>query len=729
MIAAWSIEASASTIIPGLLVLAGIVWFSFQNWTRGGRRKPTLWLEVLRVVIAVAIFITLLKPEHVREIPRTELPVIAVLEDRSASMSTSDTDIEGKFEERAAWIESVRNSEAWSEPATDALIKWIPFPDSTDDTPDLSRGTDIEATLSDTIQRESNLKAVLMLTDGDWNSGRSPIGAGSRYQARGIPVYSIAIGRETPLPDVDLAQVDAPSYGLFGEQIAIPFRVANNLPRALETEVILEHDGVEVSRKPVTLEAMSEATETALWYPRATGVHDLRLRVPIAEGEALADNNLKEFQINVRVETLKVLVVDSRPRWEYRYLRNALERDPGVEMHCLLFHPGIGVGGGRHYLSAFPSTRDAISRYDVVFLGDVGIGPDELTEEQAELLAGLVEQQASGLVFIAGQRGRIQSFIGSPLEDLLPVQLEPERPTGIPLQNETPFVLTELGKRHLLTRFDSDAEQNGFLWERLPGFFWSSAVVKNRPGTEVLAVHGSIRNEYGRLPLLVTKNHGAGKILFMGTDSAWRWRRGVEDKFHYRLWSQVVRWMAHRRHLAESDGIRVTFSPEAPQAGDTVYLQASVLDAAGFPLERGNVTAIVRTPSGGTERITLDSVEGGWGVFEGTMQVSGPGDHAIEIKSVEAGRTLELELPVMQPIIEKIGQPTNPDILNELARVTGGRSGGIESFEEILGELQTLPEPQPFVKRTRLWSHPLWGLAILTLLGIYWTGRKLAGMI
>ena len=27
----------------------------------------------------------------------------------------------------------------------------------------------------------------------------------------------------------------------------------------------------------------------------------------------------------------------------------------------------------------------------------------------------------------------------------------------------------------------------------------------------------------------------------MGSDSAWRWRRGVEDKFHYRFWSQVVR--------------------------------------------------------------------------------------------------------------------------------------------------------------------------------------------
>ena len=30
--------------------------------------------------------------------------------------------------------------------------------------------------------------------------------------------------------------------------------------------------------------------------------------------------------MSVRVEKLKVLVVDSLPRWDYRYLRNALAR-------------------------------------------------------------------------------------------------------------------------------------------------------------------------------------------------------------------------------------------------------------------------------------------------------------------------------------------------------------------------------------------------------------------
>ena len=51
-----------------------------------------------------------------------------------------------------------------------------------------------------------------------------------------------------------------------------------------------------------------------------------------------------------------MLVVESYPRWEYRYLRNALSRDPGVELSCLLFHPGLSkVGGGnKDYIKQFP---------------------------------------------------------------------------------------------------------------------------------------------------------------------------------------------------------------------------------------------------------------------------------------------------------------------------------------------------------------------------------------
>jgi hypothetical protein len=270
---------------------------------------------------------------------------------------------------------------------------------------------------------------------------------------------------------------------------------------------------------------------------------------------------------------------------------------------------------------------------------------------------------------------------------------------------------------------------NAQLWQALPGFFWSAAVEKARPGSEVIAVHSSLRNASGRMPLLATRSAGTGKVLFMGTDSAWRWRRGVEDKYHYRFWSQVVRWMAHQRHLAEKEGIRLAYSPERPEPSDAVFLQTTVLDAGGFPAEEGPVVASITSPSGRAEQIQFAAVEGGWGVFKSQFKPSEPGAYKIAVEAPKQSRKLETELMVYQRDLEQIGKPVNRGILAEIAGLTGGSATLAEGLDQVVRQISLAPEPKPLERRLRLWSSPWWGGAILLLLTIYWAGRKAAGVL
>ena len=62
--------------------------------------------------------------------------------------------------------------------------------------------------------------------------------------------------------------------------------------------------------------------------------------MPKHRDETLTDNNKLTAPISIREEKLRVLVVESYPRWEYRYLRNALSRDPGVEVAACCSIPG-----------------------------------------------------------------------------------------------------------------------------------------------------------------------------------------------------------------------------------------------------------------------------------------------------------------------------------------------------------------------------------------------------
>ena len=250
-------------------------------------------------------------------------------------------------------------------------------------------------------------------------------------------------------------------------------------------------------------------------------------------------------------------------------------------------------GDGENYIQAFPSGKGELSSFDVVFIGDIGIGSNELTEKQASLLKGLVEQQGSGLIFLPGRRGRQMSLLSSELSELIPVVLDEAKPKGHSFVIDSALNLTARGRDHLLTMLASTPSGNYAVWNNLPGTYWYAPVVRAKTGSTVLAIHANARNEYGRLPLLVTQDHGNGKVLFMGTDGAWRWRRGVEDTYHYRFWGQVVRWMAHQRHLAHGEGIRFFFNPETPVKGRRVFLHATVFDRSGYPLIAGNVKAVI----------------------------------------------------------------------------------------------------------------------------------------
>ena len=733
----WSLTASTISFLISIGVVALSAWLGWGIWKRNNRRRKVAILELLRTTAIALLAFTLLEPEFIRRIVRTEQPTISILNDFSKSMYTRDIVSTNEIISRKKWLNDQNKREFWKplQSNSDVIVNVGSFSPTTNQsstntfTKPKEIGTDLNAALSAEIDQQKNLKAVLLLSDGDWNLGPSPISVATRYRDKRIPIYSIVTGQDQPIADLSMEEVNAPAYGLFGEQISIPYTIQSHLPRDVSTEIHLMNGKEKLASKKITLPAKNRFRDSIMWYPREVGEFDLRLEFPVEKDEALKDNNFAEFNIGVRVVKLNILVVDSQRRWEYRFLSNAVARDPGVDLNCVLLHPNISPGGGRDYLSSFPGSREMLSRYDVIFLGDVGIGENQLSKKDAELIKGLIEQQGSGLVFMPGRRGNHLSIMNSELKELMPVVLNEDKPKGIGMNNESVLTLSTLGRSHLLTRFDADEITNDQIWKMLPGFYWSTAVTKSRPGTEVLAVHSELRNQFGRIPLLAIRNAGQGKVLFMGTDSAWRWRRGVEDKFHYRFWSQVARWMAHKRHLAEREGIRLSFSPETPKVGDRIFLQATILDKAGFPLEDGEVKGEFFFPKGDYEPLKLNEVDGGWGVYSAEFSAKEGGAYQVKIEAPEQDRELETKITVSMPEREKLGRPVNRSILTEISSITGGESANVDDLDKIIQKISVLPEPSPVELRTLLWSNPWWGGFILLLLITYWTGRKIIGLV
>ncbi|MDF1811421.1 MAG: hypothetical protein P1V20_04385 [Verrucomicrobiales bacterium] len=719
------------TVVFGIgIVLAALV-LGFFTWKRSGYSRNYGILELLRVLIVGLVALAINQPEWREVFEPEEKPVLAILRDQSNSMDTADVlDLQNPSNppsQRKEIAAAIAKPEGWER--LNGKMRLI-FEGFTSGASPAASATDLDQALDNVLDQNPGLRGVVLLSDGDWNMGEPPARAATRLRMRGTPVFALPIGSDTKLPDIEMTAFDVPTFAIVGKPVRLPFSINSSLPIDYTAVVEATTDSGEKLSKEVTVPAMGRIQDSFSWKPVATGDVNVTVSIPVTTTERDDANNELTAPISIRKESLRVLIIESFPRWEYRYLRNALERDPGVEVNCLLYHPDMkAMGAGSGYLDEFPEP-ELLTKFDVIFLGDVGVENRQLTLDQCKALRDHVANQAGGLVFLPGFRGNQHDLLSTPLAELLPVVLDEAQPRGWGSPTPGQFELTDLGLRSLLTRLEDTDGENADIWASLPGFQWFAGVSRAKSGTEVLATHSSETNRYGRIPLIVTKTFGTGKILFMGTDGAWRWRKGVEDKYHYRFWGQVARWMAYQRNMSQGETMRLFYSPDRPQTGDILTMNANVMSVGGEPLRNANVVVQIKTPSGKIESIRFQT--GGadqWGLFTATYSPTEPGEYQVTMTCAENGGTLETGFTVQGNLRERVGQPARKDVMEEIARITRGALIEKPDIAQILDKIEKLPEPSPMERRLRIWSHPAWIGLLIVLLTAFWIGRKAVGAV
>ena len=88
-------------------------------------------------------------------------------------------------------------------------------------------------------------------------------------------------------------------------------------------------------------------------------------------------------------------------------------------------------------------------------------------------------------------------------------------------------------------------------------------------------------------------------------------------------------------------------------------------------------------------------------------------------------RTSEHEAEWQRKFLKTLKE--RPEVLEEMARVSRGRVVQPAQLGDLIKEINALPEPRPLESRIPLWSHWATLAALIALLGIFWTGRKLNG--
>ena len=240
---------------------------------------------------------------------------------------------------------------------------------------------------------------------------------------------------------------------------------------------------------------------------------------------------------------LRVLYLEGTPRWEYRYLKNALVRDPSVEVQCFLASASRDFtqesSRGLPSLKAPPASEEELFRYDVVIVGQ--LSGSFLRQHARTLFArlpGFVRSHGGGVVALAGKDFRWTEE----LENVLPVEID-EKASFDTQEEAFSLRLTAPGRAASFLRLRDDPRQSRDLWEkRLPGFHGHFRGVAPKPGARTLAERQArgAGTSPRSTPVIVLSSSGKGRSLFVGVDQFWRWRAGVDNLYFWRFWKQAL---------------------------------------------------------------------------------------------------------------------------------------------------------------------------------------------
>lgn len=604
--------------------------------------------------------------------------------------------------------------------------------------------------LGDSLQRiltdlrSERVAGMVLLTDGRSNAGSlSADAVASRFGRKGIPIWAVGVGDPDPPRDLSVDDFRAPDVSLAGDVLTGSVLVrAQGYSQPREVRVRFELDDVQIAEKTVSVGGeVLEAQATFSEKVQRPGEYTLEAIIEPDPDELTADNNRAVRRVRVIDERIKVLYIEGYPRWEYRYLKNALVRDRHMQVQVLLLsadtdfhqeHSDVAPA-----LKRLPSPEELLE-YHVIILGDVN--PEARTRDGApvfgpgslEAIAELVKDRGGGLLMISGEQSAPRAYVGTPLEAVLPVVVDPTAGRGMDFSRPWRLKLTLEGDQSPLLRLEPNEEENRKLWDvALPDLYWYVPTDKPKPQARVLAVHPRDKNQNGAYPLIAWHRFGSGTCFWMGFDEAWRWRAGVGDKYHYRFYGQIVRFLS-LQSFTRTKRFFVTTDKTQYGVGEDVRVNAEIRDRDTGATDRPSQDVLIDLPDGTTQTVNLKAIADSPGKFAGTFKPVLVGAYRVHIDpgssgslSEVASRLFEVKLPrleLQEPRMDQEG-------LERIAQASGGKFLRLSEFGSIAISAMP-PEPIPVGRQeTELWDRPwIFGLFFLLIL-VEWIGRKVSRLL
>jgi uncharacterized membrane protein len=576
---------------------------------------------------------------------------------------------------------------------------------------------------------------VVLISDGADNHSDDLEGLIAGYRARGIPIYAAGVGSERFSRDAEILRVTAPRKALKDTVVEAEVAVRSVGYAGRRTKLVVTDQDKLLQSREIELGSDGEVkTYKVNLSGESAGPRIFRFQMDPLPGEVVEQNNVQTALVEVEDAQPKILYVEGEPRWEFGFLRRAVQPDENLHVITLLrqadgkfLRQGIESPGTLE--AGFPIDKEELFGYKAVILGSVEAS--FFTFDQLRLISDFVSLRGGGLLMLGGRNSFAEGgYINTPLEDALPLYIgrDPGAVAGFQ-DSEFKVRLTGYGAQHPICRLSLSENLNLERWRGAPNLIGFNATGGPKPGATVLARASVLEDKSLDPVILAFQRFGKGKAVAFTTASSWRWRMQQEhtDNFHELFWRQMLRWLVSD----VADPVTVSTEKHSYSPDDVAVLRAEVSDKAFLPLNDVRLSGRVKAPSGEVTQVPLAWEFERNGRYSGTFKPREEGIHEVVCEAFRGDESLgtaKASFNVAESKEEFHQASLNSGLLRRLSSETGGRYYADGNLDTLAEDISYTDRGAFRVEEKDLWDMPFLFLLLIGLVSTEWILRKRKGL-
>jgi hypothetical protein len=703
-------------------------------------------LAGLRVLVLVALVLFLFRPIAVLPPTGSHDAVVPILVDVSRSMRLADADGQTRVARANALLKAELGLPVTSHFKTDIYgVGDGLAPAKIDAFAADARRTDLAGALASVRERYrgQRVAGIVVISDGADTGAGGTLGAGGAQRAGeagrtddaardagGPPVFAVGVGSPDGPRDREVLGITAGDPRLDHATVDLHVTaVSRGFGRAPFSLRVLANGQLLDTRRLVPPADGSPLEQVFTVSPDPLNATVYTADIPRDEAETVVENNSHSLLVSPAGRKRRLLLVEGAPGFEHSFIARALAGDQQLDVDSVTRKGKNGdgqdtffvqAGGGRSpsLTLGFPATREQLFAYDAVAIANVE--GEFFSRAQLKDTADFVAERGGGLLILGGRSFAQRGLSGTPLEEVLPVEINDRRGglmraslnTGdLPAHNRV--TLTPEGEAHPIMRIGGSAEETRNMWAALPALAASAPLGAPRPGATILAL---------------TTAPGGGVFPVVAGEASWRWKMMLPstDRSYEFFWRQSARWLSST--TPDPVSIRV---PEAPEPGDAIAVDVDARDASFTPVADASVDVTLTLPGGATQPLKLRHADPSGGRYTGALTPEQAGlyrFHAEARRGAVSLGTADRWMYVGGADREFADPRLNEGFLRRVARNSGGRYVRAADAAKIASWLQDAV-PQNAAPQSRdLWHEP-WAFAlVVVMLSTEWILRRRWGL-